>query len=221
MRPQRETDIPAAAPRKGDTMAFKFDELVKKLDKVEGPSDAERKKALHPLGVILDPSLSPEELADLEDEDEDEDETDYPYENEEGEDEDEDYIEPEEDEEDDFYLRVDEPPVEVEPFRQREIDNLAYADAVTAYYEERNYEVAIEKFQDAIDNEREYGTGAPNEIIAKSMYWQAESYVKTENRQQATAVLESLIDNFADRRGGHYLVVAAQRRLETLKTGRE
>lgn len=201
-------------------MAFNFDELVKKLDKVEGPSDAERKKALHPLGVILDPSLSPEELADLEDEDEDEDETDYPYEDEEGEDEDEedeDYIEPEEEYEDDFYLPVDEPPVEVEPFRQREIDNLAYADAVTAYYEERNYEVAIEKFQDAIDNERKFGTGAPNEIIAKSMYWQAESYVKTENRQKATAVLESLIESFADRRGGHYLVVAAQRRLETLK----
>lgn len=206
-------------------MAFNFDELVKKLDKVEGPSDAERKKALHPLGVIFDPSLSPEELADLEDA-EDKDEPHYPSEDEEGEDEDEededeDYIEPEEEEEDDFYLVIEEPPVEVEPFRQREIDNLAYADAVTAYYEERNYEVAIEKFQDAIDNEREYGTGAPNEIIAKSMYWQAESYVKTENRQKATAVLESLIDNFADRRGGHYLVVAAQRRLETLKTGRE
>ena len=201
-------------------MAFNFDELVKKLDKVEGPSDAERKKALHPLGVILDPSLSPEELADLEDE-EDEDETDYPYENEEDEDEDEDYIEPEEEEEDDFYLVIEEPPVEVEPFRQREIDNLAYADAVTAYYEERNYEVAIEKFQDAIDNEREYGTGAPNEIIAKSMYWQAESYVKTEAFERATAVLESLIQLFTQTGRGHYLVVAAQRRLETLKTGRE
>lgn len=201
-------------------MAFKFDELVKKLDKVEGPSDAERKKALHPLGVILDPSLSPEELADLEDE-EDEDETDYPYENDEDEDEDEDYSEPEEDEEDDFYLVIEEPPVEVEPFRQREIDNLAYADAVTAYYEERNYEVAIEKFQDAIDNEREYGTGAPNEIIAKSMYWQAESYVKTEAFERATAVLESLIQLFTQTGRGHYLVVAAQRRLETLKTGRE
>lgn len=202
-------------------MAFNFDELVKKLDKVEGPSDAERKKALHPLGVILDPSLSPEELADLEDE-EDEDETDYPYENEEDEDEeDEDYSEPEEEEEDDFYLVIEEPPVEVEPFRQREIDNLAYADAVTAYYEERNYEVAIEKFQDAIDNEREYGTGAPNEIIAKSMYWQAESYVKTEAFERATAVLESLIQLFTQTGRGHYLVVAAQRRLETLKTGRE
>lgn len=201
-------------------MAFNFDELVKKLDKVEGPSDAEKKKALHPFGVILDPSLSPEELADLEDEDEDEDETDYPYEDEEGEDEDEedeDYIEPEEEYEDDFYLRIDEPPVEVEPFRQREIDNLAYADAVTAYYEERNYEVAIEKFQDAIDNEREYGTGAPNEIIAKSMYWQAESYVKTEAFERATAVLESLIQLFTQTGRGHYLVVAAQRRLETLK----
>lgn len=206
-------------------MAFNFDELVKKLDKVEGPSDAERKKALHPLGVILDPSLSPEELADLEDE-EDKDEPHYPYEDEEGEDEDEededeDYIEPEEEEEDDFYLVIEEPPVEVEPFRQREIDNLAYADAVTAYYEERNYEVAIEKFQDAIDNEREYGTGAPNEIIAKSMYWQAESYVKTEAFERATAVLESLIQLFTQTGRGHYLVVAAQRRLETLKTGRE
>ena len=203
-------------------MAFNVDKLVKNLNKVEGPSDAEKKKALHPLGVIFDPSLSPEELADFEDEEEDEDETDYPYENDEDEDEDadeedEDYIEPEEEYEDDFYLPVDEPPVEVEPFRQREIDNLAYADAVTAYYEERNYEVAIEKFQDAIDNEREYGTGAPNEIIAKSMYWQAESYVKTEAFERATAVLESLIQLFTQTGRGHYLVVAAQRRLETLK----
>lgn len=206
-------------------MAFNVDKLVKNLNKVEGPSDAERKKALHPLGVIFDPSLSPEELAGLEDT-EDKDEPHYPYEDEEGEDEDEDdededYIEPEEEEEDDFYLVIEEPPVEVEPFRQREIDNLAYADAVTAYYEERNYEVAIEKFQDAIDNEREYGTGAPNEIIAKSMYWQAESYVKTEAFERATAVLESLIQLFTQTGRGHYLVVAAQRRLETLKTGRE
>lgn len=207
-------------------MAFNVDELIKKLDKVEAPSDAEKKKALHPLGVILDPSLSPEELADSEYAEEDEDDRDYPYEADEDEDEDADADvedeadsepEEEEEEEDDFYLRIEQPPVEVEPFRQREIDNLAYADAVTAYYEEKNYEVAIGKFQDAIDNERKYGTGAPNEIIAKSMYWQAESYVKTENRQQATAVLESLINCFEGRKGGHYLVVAAQRRLETLK----
>ena len=61
------------------------------------------------------------------------------------------------------------------------------------------------------------GAHGPNETIAKSMYWQAESYVKTEAFEDASAVLESLIELFAQAGRGHYLVVAAQRRLETLK----
>lgn len=198
-------------------MALNLDELIKAVNKPVTPRKSDDAENATPLGVIFDPSLTDELEGDFEDED-DEDETDYPYDDDEDEeDELEDEFEEDELEDEDFYPQIDEPPVEIAQFRPHEEDNLAYTDAVNAYYDEKNYELAIGKFQDAIDNERKHGNRMPNETIAKSMYWQAEAYVKTEAFEDATAVLESLIKLFARTGRGHYLVVAAQRRLETLK----
>jgi len=107
--------------------------------------------------------------------------------------------------------------IEVEPFRPYEADNTAYADAVNAYYEEKNYEQAIEKFGDAIENEMQQTVGSRtrhNQIIAKSLYWQAEAYVKMQDISQAILTFESLIQTCK----GHYLTVAAERRAEQLKS---
>jgi len=107
--------------------------------------------------------------------------------------------------------------IEVEPFRPYEADNTAYADAVNAYYEEKNYEQAIEKFGDAIENEMQQTVGnrtRHNQIIAKSLYWQAEAYVKMQDIPQAILTFESLIQTCK----GHYLTVAAERRAEQLKS---
>ena len=105
------------------------------------------------------------------------------------------------------------PSLEIEPFRPQEQSNYAYADAVTAYYEEKNYQRAIEKFSEAIENEAQDTEGADsNEIVAKAMYWQAEAYVKMQNIPQAIGTFESLVQNCQ----GHYLVLAAQRRADEL-----
>lgn len=105
------------------------------------------------------------------------------------------------------------PPVRpvVEHFRPQEQSNTAYADAVTAYYVERNYQRAIEKFDEAIAYEAQRTEGNaidPNEIVAKSKYWQAEAYAKLQNLSQAIGIFEDLIETCK----GHYLVLAAKRR---------
>lgn len=105
------------------------------------------------------------------------------------------------------------PPVRpvVEHFRPQEQSNTAYADAVTAYYVERNYQRAIEKFDEAIAYEAQRTADNaidPNEIVAKSKYWQAEAYAKLQNLSQAIGIFEDLIETCK----GHYLVLAAQRR---------
>ena len=108
--------------------------------------------------------------------------------------------------------------IEIAPFNPQEENNFAYAEAVRAYYEGKNYEHAIEKFGEAIENE-ERQTKDPqsvaNEIVAKSKYWQAEAYVKTQDIPQAIVTFESLIESESCQE--HYLTVAAQRRAETLK----
>ncbi len=111
----------------------------------------------------------------------------------------------------------EQPLTDIEPFTPREKDNAAYANAVDAYYIDKNYTLAIEKFQTAIENEKQNNEAVPNELIAKSMYWQAESYVKTEDLPAAIKVLESLIELFTKGYNEHYLVVAAERRVEHLK----
>ena len=103
------------------------------------------------------------------------------------------------------------PPFEVELFRPQEQGNLAYADAVKAYYEEKDYQRAIEKFGEAIENEAQDTEGNvtdSNSIVAKAMYWQAEAYVKMQNIPQAIVTFENLIQTYQE----HYLSLAAQRR---------
>lgn len=194
-------------------MAINFEELIKSAKTAKAPRKSEDAENAAHLELIFDPSIELDE--DVEDEEDDEDETDYPYDDDEYDD---DELLDELEDEDYFEDVEDEPPLpDIAQFRPYEENNLAYTEAVDAYFDEKNYESAIGKFQDAIDNERDRGAHAPNETIAKSMYWQAESYVKTEAFERATAVLESLIELFAQAGRGHYLVVAAQRRLETLK----
>lgn len=102
-------------------------------------------------------------------------------------------------------------------FQHYEESSHAYANAVTAYYEEKNYQQAIEKFGEAIENASERTAHdlteeQANEIVAKSMYWQAEAYIKTENIPQAIETFRSLIQNCK----GHYLILAAERRVDEL-----
>ena len=107
------------------------------------------------------------------------------------------------------------PPFEVEFFQPREQDNLAYADAMKAYYEEKDYQRAIEKFREAIENEAQDTGGNvtdSNSIVAKAMYWQAEAYVKMQDIPQAIVTFENLIQTHQE----HYLSLAAQRRTAQL-----
>lgn len=106
--------------------------------------------------------------------------------------------------------------ISVPRFSQREEDNFAYAEAVMAYYEEKNYEAAIEKFDEAIKSEKKgkrIKQLADNEILAKSLYWQAESYVKTQDFANAIKTFEYLAKTCKE----HYLTLSAKRRLELLK----
>ena len=104
------------------------------------------------------------------------------------------------------------PSLEVEPFRPQEQDNYAYADAVTAYYEEKDYQRAIEKFDEAIENEAQRTDSS--EIVAKALYWQAEAYVKMQDIPQAIVTFENLIQTCQE----HYLSLAAQRRSAQLNS---
>lgn len=122
------------------------------------------------------------------------------------------------DEEDDISatLVLEPQRIEVPAFNTEEENNFAYSEAVRAYYEEKNYEQAIEKFDEAIKTERKQSRGkkaATNEIIAKSLYWQGESYVKTHDFSKAIKTFESLVKTCKE----HYLTLSAQRRAEFLK----
>lgn len=118
--------------------------------------------------------------------------------------------------EEDSSALVLEQQVEIALFNQQEENNFAYAEAVRAYYEEKNYEQAIEKFSEAIKNEKKQSKGkgsSENEVVAKSMYWQAEAYVKTQDIPKAIKIFESLAKTCRT----HYLTLSAQRRAESLK----
>lgn len=107
------------------------------------------------------------------------------------------------------------PSLEVGFLRPQEQDNLAYADAVTAYYEEKDYQRAIEKFGEAIENETQRTDGSVTDsssIVVKAMYWQAEAYVKMQDISQAIVTFENLIQTYQE----HYLSLAAQRRTAQL-----
>lgn len=149
------------------------------------------------------------------DETDEEDADDAVYEAEEPEDADDAYDDEDELEEESSPL-VLEQQEEIAPFNPQEANNFAYAEAVSAYYEERNYEQAIEKFSEAIKNEKKQAKGkrsSANEVVAKSMYWQAEAYVKTQDIPKAIKTFESLVKTCQT----HYLTLSAQRRVEFLK----
>ena len=128
---------------------------------------------------------------------------------------------PDENEDD---LEVELPPLELAPmkpevelFRPKEQSNSAYRDARTAYYEENDYQRAIEKFNEAIEYEVQSTEGSltdANEIVAKSKYWQAEAYVKLQDLPQAIGTFEDLVKTCQ----GHYLSLAAQRRADQLNS---
>ena len=121
-------------------------------------------------------------------------------------------------------LEVELPPLELAPtepkvefFRPKEQSNAAYRDARTAYYEENDYQRAIEKFNEAIEYEVQSTEGSlsnTNEIVAKSKYWQAEAYVKLHDLPHAIQTFEDLVKTCQ----GHYLSLAAQRRADQLNT---
>lgn len=106
-------------------------------------------------------------------------------------------------------------------------DNLNFYLAYKAYYEDRNYEEAIAKFQSTIESEQSQTKnfpGAsdfpervqqpePNSVIAKSLYWMGEAYIRINQIDKAIEAFEQLARRF--RR--HYLSLAAQRRVTVLK----
>ena len=106
--------------------------------------------------------------------------------------------------------------VVVPEFTDEEANNFDYADAIRAYYEDKNYEYAIEQFSKVIRSEKrgkKKEIMQTNEILAKSLYWQAEAYVKTQDFSKAIKAFESLVNTCNE----HYLILAARRRAANLK----
>ena len=174
------------------------------LDDAEDEADADEQRLVEPVDTLPDDTDTDDEAEDDEVEDEDDEED----------------SDTDADDEDELEIELptlEFPPVKpvVEHFRPQEQSNTAYADAVTAYYVERNYQRAIEKFDEAIAYEAqrtEDNTIDPDGIVAKSKYWQAEAYAKLQNLSQAIGIFEDLIETCQ----GHYLVLAAQRRADQL-----
>ena len=112
-------------------------------------------------------------------------------------------------------------------------DNMSFYQANKAYYEDRNYEEAIAEFQAAIEYEKSQPSDPPdveepedpegleetveppppNDVIAKSMYWMGEAYLKLNQIDQAVETFGGLSKHY----NLHYLAPAAQRRIASLK----
>lgn len=75
------------------------------------------------------------------------------------------------------------------------------------YYQEHDYEKAIEKYDDVLKNVEDYT------VRIKSFYWMGESYVKLHRMDEAIETFSQLIDEFKD----HHLVASAQRRIAHLE----
>ena len=107
-------------------------------------------------------------------------------------------------------------------------DNMSFYQANKAYYEDQNYEEAIAEFQAAIEYEKAHPSDYPDsedqaesmssdEVIAKSMYWIGESYIKLNQKDQAVKTFRQLTDRYSL----HYLAPAAQRRIASLRLDEE
>ncbi len=149
----------------------------------------------------------------IDDNDEDDNSETPIYQDSEPDDNDDDY--PDEDDlEDDTPVIIER--VVVPEFTDEEADNFDYADAIRAYYEDKNYEYAIQQFSKVIKSEKRGKKKEimdSNEILAKSLYWQAEAYVKTQDFTKAIKAFESLVNTCKE----HYLMIAARRRAANLK----
>jgi len=75
------------------------------------------------------------------------------------------------------------------------------------YYEEQNYDEAIKMYKAVIAEK------ADESIVAKSLYYMAESYVKLKKLDEAIAVFEDLVKRLPN----HYLTASAKRRIDVLK----
>lgn len=185
-----------------------------KLNEIDGFDEEE----IDPFDQNSDNNITDEDEFDplgFDDETDEEDSDAVAYEPDEP-DESEDVYDEEELEEESSSLVLEQQRIEIAPFNSQEENNFAYAEAVRAYYEEKNYKQAIEKFTEAIKNEKKQTKGrksTANEIVAKSMYWQAEAYVKTQDIPKAIKTFESLVKTCQE----HYLTISAQRRVEILK----
>ena len=102
-------------------------------------------------------------------------------------------------------------------------DNMSFYQANKAYYEDQNYEEAIAEFQAAIEYEKAHPSDSPDsedqaepipsdEVIAKSMYWIGESYIKLNQQDQAVETFRQLTNRYKQ----HYLTPAARRRIASL-----
>ena len=113
-------------------------------------------------------------------------------------------------------------------------NNMSFYQANKAYYEDRNYGEAIAKFQAAIEYEKSHPPDPPdveesedseeaaepplpNEVIAKSLYWMGEAYLKLNQIDQAVETFGELSAHY----NLHYLSPAAQRRIASLKLDAE
>ncbi|MCE2396634.1 tetratricopeptide repeat protein [Candidatus Poribacteria bacterium] len=113
-------------------------------------------------------------------------------------------------------------------------NNMSFYQANKAYYEDRNYEEAIAEFQAAIEYEKSHPSDPPNaeesedsedpteppppnDILAKSMYWMGEAYLKLNQINQALETFGQLSKHHSL----HYLAPAAQRRIASLTLDKE
>ena len=116
-------------------------------------------------------------------------------------------------------------------------NNMSFYQANKAYYEDRNYEEAIAEFQAAIEYEESQPSDLldveepedtedseelaeptpPNDILAKSMYWMGEAYLKLNQVDRAVETFGQLSEHYSL----HYLAPAAQRRIASLKLDEE
>ena len=113
-------------------------------------------------------------------------------------------------------------------------NNMSFYQANKAYYEDRNYEEAIAEFQAAIeyeesqpsdlpdveeteDTEKPAEPTPPNDLLAKSMYWMGEAYLKLNQVDRAVETFGQLSEHYSL----HYLAPAAQRRIASLKLDEE
>ena len=105
--------------------------------------------------------------------------------------------------------------------------NQSFYLAFKAYHDDYDYEQAIENFQAAIEHEtsstedsleqadknEEQQLKEPSSVIERSMYWQAESYVKIGEIDKAIKVFTALSSQYQM----HHLGIAAERRVEVLR----